>query len=314
MEVNGKLVYKCTLREDTLAFARKELNEDPDTRLLELKAFRDRLLQYPGLRPRTDPEFLIRFLRARKWDQERAFQLVLNYYRLRKENEALFTGLKPSNLPHVWNSGIGFPHKYRDRQGRKVYFMFLGRLDLNRYTMDEFFQAEYLSISKMIQDEEDQVRGFTLIGDYTGYTMSHFIKTQSDMEASKRFIRMWQDAFPARHKATLVINEPVFMDVLMALLSPFLKEKFSRRTYRIGTDWKKLHEYIAPENLPVEYGGTLTEFPGHEDWMDTLMKSDHEMQDESKYGFVDYTIGHETKKKEQDAITNMAGTFRKLEV
>ena len=27
--------------------------------------------------------------------------------------------------------------------------------------------------------------------------------------------------------------------------------------HKIGTDWKKLHEFIDPDCLPVEYGGTL---------------------------------------------------------
>nr|KAG5701286.1 hypothetical protein BaRGS_020648 [Batillaria attramentaria] len=89
MSTTSTFEYTCTLKEDTLALAKQDLNEDPDTRMLELKAFRDRTVQYP--------EFLIRFLRARKFDQERAFQLLLNYYRMRKDHPKLFTGLKPSD-------------------------------------------------------------------------------------------------------------------------------------------------------------------------------------------------------------------------
>ena len=80
-----------------------------------------------GLRPRTDPEFLIRFLRARKFDQERAFELILGFYRMRQKNATLFTGLKPSDVRHVYESAISFPHKLRDRQGRLVYLMFPGK-------------------------------------------------------------------------------------------------------------------------------------------------------------------------------------------
>ncbi|KAK7489191.1 hypothetical protein BaRGS_00019569, partial [Batillaria attramentaria] len=49
-------------------------------------------------------------------------------------------------------------------------------------------------------------------------------------------------------------------------------------------------------------------------WVDSLMADDHHMEEESKYGFVDYTIGHEVNRNQQDAITNMAGTFKKLNV
>ena len=43
-----------------------------------------------------------------------------------------------------------------------------------------------------------------------------------------------------------------------------------------------------------------------------MMRCDAEMEEESKFGFVDYTIGHETDRHQQDAVTNMAGTFTKL--
>ena len=47
-------------------------------------------------------------------------------------------------------------------------------------------------------------------------------------------------------------------------------------------------------------------------WAERMMRCDAEMEEESKFGFVDYTIGHETDRHQQDAVTNMAGTFTKL--
>ena len=45
-----------------------------------------------------------------------------------------------------------------------------------------------------------------------------------------------------------------------------------------------------------------------------MLRCDREMEEESKFGFVDYTLGQETGKRQEDAITAMAGTFRKLDV
>ena len=78
------------------------------------------------MRPRLDPEFLIRFLRARKFDQEKAFQLVLSYYRMRQQDPEIFVGLKPSSVAHVYESELSFPHTHRDREGRLVYWIFPG--------------------------------------------------------------------------------------------------------------------------------------------------------------------------------------------
>ncbi|KAK7489186.1 hypothetical protein BaRGS_00019564 [Batillaria attramentaria] len=164
MSTTSTFEYTCTLKEDTLALAKQDLNEDPDTRMLELKAFRDRTVQYPG------------------------------------------------------------------------------KCDPSRHNMEDFIKAEFLNMSKMIEDEETQVRGFTVVSDYAGVTMSTFLWMQTNLEISKLSIKMWQE------------------------------------------------------------------------WEEYMMSCDKQLEDESKYGFVDYTIGHKVSRKEQDAITNMAGTFRKLNV
>lgn len=304
--------YKCTLSEETLKLAKTELNEDPKTRMLELKAFRDRLVQYPGLRSRTDPEFLIRFLRARKFDQERAFQLLLNYYRMRKEDPEIFTGLKPSNISHVYKNPISFPLEQRDRNGSKIILIKPAKIDTSRYTMLDLFKAEYINLTKMIEEEENQVRGFTLILDYSDFSMQHFMMMNLDF--GRRISKVWQDAFPARMKATLLVNEPHFIDLVLVLFTQFMKDKMIKRIHRIGTDWKKLHTFVDPACLPAELGGTSPQKLDPTSFIQELMADDQRMEEESKYGFVDYTIGNEVDKKQQDAITNMAGTFRKLNV
>lgn len=44
------------------------------------------------------------------------------------------------------------------------------------------------------------------------------------------------------------------------------------------------------------------------------MACDKQIEEESKFGFVDYTLRKEVNENQQDAITNMAGTFKKLNV
>ena len=45
-----------------------------------------------------------------------------------------------------------------------------------------------------------------------------------------------------------------------------------------------------------------------------MMQCDDELEAEAKYGLLDYTIGQEDSKNNQDAISSMAGTFKKLQV
>ncbi|XP_076437641.1 alpha-tocopherol transfer protein-like [Babylonia areolata] len=304
----GDFEYTCTLSEETLEVAKKELNEDPCTRLLEIKTLRDRLQQYPGLKSRLDPQFLIRFLRARKFDQERAFELVLTYYRTRKEDPAIFTGLKPSSVTHVYASHIAFPHPHRDRMGRKIYFIYPARIDTSHYSVVEVFKTEFLNLNKMIEDEENQVRGFTVVLDYKDFGMSNFLQLSTDL--ARRIARMWQDAFPARLKNVLVVNEPPFVDMVLALFTQFAKAKLVSRVRRIGTDWNRLHEYIDPGCLPAQYGGTLQEEADPQGWVEEMLRSDREMEEDGRFGLVDFTL--QGPAHTQDAFGTMAGTFKKL--
>lgn len=48
MATPAQRTYTCTLSEEMLEKAKKELNEDPKTRLLEIKALRERVEKVPG--------------------------------------------------------------------------------------------------------------------------------------------------------------------------------------------------------------------------------------------------------------------------
>ena len=54
--------------------------------------------------------------------------MILNYYRMLKDYPEIFTGLKPSDMSHVYRSTILEVHyPYRDRLGRTVCFFYPGR-------------------------------------------------------------------------------------------------------------------------------------------------------------------------------------------
>ena len=62
--------------ESQFVSAQREVNEHMDTRSLDIQALRQKILVRPDiLFARTDDEFLVRFLRARKYDKEKAFQV-----------------------------------------------------------------------------------------------------------------------------------------------------------------------------------------------------------------------------------------------
>lgn len=78
------------------------------------------LQEQPNLRTRLDDAFLLRFLRARKFDYDRALQLLLNYHAGRKAWPEVFQDLKPSAVKHVLDLGFLTVLPRPDPNGRYI--------------------------------------------------------------------------------------------------------------------------------------------------------------------------------------------------
>ncbi|CAG0917635.1 unnamed protein product [Notodromas monacha] len=80
--------------------AEAELFEKPSWRSRDVEALREMLKDEPGLDAQVEDKFLVKFLRARKFDYDRAFALVRHFYSLRAEHRAMFDfeqGFRPSS-------------------------------------------------------------------------------------------------------------------------------------------------------------------------------------------------------------------------
>ncbi len=75
-----------------------------------------------GLQSRLDDGFLLRFLRARKFNYDRAYQLLVNYYQIRADNVNIFRDLTPSTVKHVYEDGVICALPKRTPEGRRLYY------------------------------------------------------------------------------------------------------------------------------------------------------------------------------------------------
>uniref|UniRef100_A0A2K6P6Q4 Alpha tocopherol transfer protein like n=1 Tax=Rhinopithecus roxellana TaxID=61622 RepID=A0A2K6P6Q4_RHIRO len=113
--------YVCSLTEELVTKAREELQEKPEWRLRDVQALRDMVRkEYPNLSTSLDDAFLLRFLRARKFDYDRALQLLINYHSCRRSWPEVFNNLKPSALKDVLASGFLTVLPHTDPRGCHV--------------------------------------------------------------------------------------------------------------------------------------------------------------------------------------------------
>ncbi|KAH6930566.1 hypothetical protein HPB50_014732 [Hyalomma asiaticum] len=99
--------------------ADEELGETPSKRRDALDRLRQLLEAEPDLNANKDTEFLLRFLRVRKYNVESALQTIRTYYRNRASSESLYHDFLPGKVPSAARKIILILPE-RDVHGRPV--------------------------------------------------------------------------------------------------------------------------------------------------------------------------------------------------
>ena len=250
---------------ETLERARRELNEQPEKRAEAIQELRERIEQWERSPPpeeagltfaRKDESFLLRFLRARKFDLDRALQLYVNFYKYRQKYADHLTDYNAKSLEHILKSGTMRVLDKRLQNGAKVICLFPNCWDYENVPFGENFKTVMLIMDKLIEDEETQVNGIAIFNNLEGVSFYQIMKLVQTEQMQKGMIfELLQDAFPARFKGMHLINQPWYVSIVLAIARPFMKPKLRSRLRIHGAEMSGLHEFIDPENLPEDFGG-----------------------------------------------------------
>ncbi|KAH9374176.1 hypothetical protein HPB48_002359 [Haemaphysalis longicornis] len=235
----------------------------------------------------VDDEFLVKFLRGRKYQVEKAFKTIQKYFRVRKTSVDLFKDLLPTAVPLraiLVDNRLMMLSKGRDCLGRPVALIKMGSWHRSICSLDDLYRAALIMAEWALLDEETQIRGVVGVCDLKGlraHHLAHFTPL-----SLKKIAHIVQDCYPARVKAIYVINNPPLCELLYAAVKPFLKSKIVQRISFIGHDLKKLHGILPPDVIPVESGGTHEEFDCYSQEKDVRAAQDY-FEYIARYGFRD---------------------------
>jgi len=96
--------------------ARNELNEDPKTRIDFIEELREKTKTRADLKIEQADKDLIKFLRAKKFDIDRSFNLLVTYYENKRDMTELFGKYSPSVELKAFESGFNIAFKERDQE------------------------------------------------------------------------------------------------------------------------------------------------------------------------------------------------------
>jgi len=208
--------------------------------------------------PLESTGFIVRCLRIKDYDVEKAVILIKNFSRSVFQLYDMLDKFQPKFYKDLYNSGAFTVLSGRDHLGRKVLLSRIAKWDPKVFDFEQFASAAMLIFSFSVgESAETQRKGVVFINDLTGFGMQH-VKAIKPGRLTQ-LVGLLNDGSPGRIKGVHMIFHPKIFGMIYHLAKPFLKEKLSKRIHFHGDDLSSLHKHIGVQNLPISLGGLLPE-------------------------------------------------------
>uniref|UniRef100_A0A7N4PBE5 SEC14 like lipid binding 2 n=1 Tax=Sarcophilus harrisii TaxID=9305 RepID=A0A7N4PBE5_SARHA len=235
-----------------------------------LAKFRENLQDVLPLVPTPDDYFLLRWLRARSFDLQKSEAMLRKHVEFRKQKdlENIMSWHPPEVVQQYLSGGLcGF-----DLNGCPVWYDVIGPLDVRGLLLSASKQdllrtkmrdCEMLRLVCAQQSEKmgKKIETITMVYDCEGLGLKHLWKPA--VELYGEFLCMFEENYPETLGRLFVVKAPKLFPVAYNLIKPFLSEDTRKKIMVLGSNWKEvLLKHISPDQLPMDYGGTMTDPDG----------------------------------------------------
>ncbi|KAL9171637.1 hypothetical protein ABFS82_04G222000 [Erythranthe guttata] len=275
--VNGSTRIKQTLRKRSkrvvhcqfASFSTEEfLDEGEEKAVCE---FRQILIERDLLPAKHDDyHTLLRFLKARKFDLEKAIHMWVEMLKWRKENgvDSIIQDFLYDEFEEVQRY---YPHGYHgvDKEGRPVYIERLGKLEPSKLmsvtTADRFLKYHIQGFEKTFAEKfpacsiaaKRHIDSTTTILDVHGLNWMSFGKVAHDLVM--RMQRIDGNNYPETLHHMFIVNAGSGFKCLWSWAKGFLDPRTTEKIHVLGTNFQnKLLEVVDASQLPDFLGGSCS--------------------------------------------------------
>nr|CAD7439417.1 unnamed protein product [Timema bartmani] len=267
-----------------LQYARLHLEELPDTKESVIQEFKDFIYERGDVMPhRMDDPFLVRFLRARRFNVEKAYRLMTRYYQFKENNPEMHDEVNPLHLKFIGDDDVLSVLPYREQTGRRIMIYKMGNWNPSLYSMDEIMKATVAVLECAILEERAQILGGICLIDMGNVSLQHAWNITPSI--ASKIVELMVTSFPVRTHAIHIVNQSWVFDIIYTIFRPMLDERMKEKIYFHGDDLDSLHAHIDPKFLPARYGGVQPEF-SYMDWMDSLRNNPRIVRELDSLGYT----------------------------
>ncbi|NWY35536.1 S14L2 protein, partial [Pheucticus melanocephalus] len=230
--------------------------------------FREKLQDVLPSLPSQDDYFLLKWLRARSFDLPKAEAMLRKVRGARCSWGTPLGWDRPGVIRKYMSGGLcGY-----DREGSPVRYEIIGPLDgkglLFSASKQDLIKNKFRDCELLRQACEQQseklgkkIEMVTMVYDCEGLGLKHLWKPAVDTYGE--ILSMFEENYPESLKRLFIVKAPKLFPVAYNLVKHFLSEDTRKKVVVLGSNWKEvLQKYIDPAQIPVEYGGTLTDPDG----------------------------------------------------
>ncbi|GIY21271.1 retinaldehyde-binding protein 1 [Caerostris darwini] len=251
---------KC-LPQRLIQKAEEELKETDEIRSLSLDKLRALILAEKKLKCPMEDEYLIQFLRARKFDVKKAFNLLQNNCQIKKSYPEL-CDINLDEIRKTIANDNAFCLPYRDEEGCVVLVLQLGKWKVEETNIAIALTALTCILLMIVEEPATQICGVRVLVDVKGFNLKQM------KSLTPRYISLISKALrnclPMRFKGIHFLNESPIFQYIWSLLRMILTEKIKSRIHFHGDSQKSLQKFIPKDILTSEYGGDNNTLNGAE--------------------------------------------------
>ncbi|XP_035225599.1 alpha-tocopherol transfer protein-like isoform X2 [Stegodyphus dumicola] len=233
------------LTEQMIRKAEEELGETEKRRKECLEEFKNMIKREKNLNANTCDEFLLIFLRGKKFRLEAAFKVLKKYYLNRKTYSSLYQKFSPEHCREALLANFLNFLPLRTPEGESVWVPRIGSWDTKIFTPEEITRVGLICLEMEMKNPVTQICGMVVLLDLKGFSCSHMFQITSTS--------------------------------LMCFMNTV-------QVYFHGNDLSSLHQFLPKEMLPEEFGGTQGPF-GNARFYQSLLDNEEEYKKCQQYGY-----------------------------